>query len=77
MNNTQHYFPELLLLLVENVFTCSKSISLSGISAIKTGDPKLPSAYIRKLKSQSSAGPILGKNCKLPQRSNYTSEVQF
>ena len=70
MNNTQHYFPELLLLLVENVFTCSKSISLSGISAIKTGDPKLPSAYIRKLKSQFSAGPVLGRNCKLLQKAS-------
>ena len=46
-------FQSYCLLLVEKVFTLNKSISLSKISAIKIEDPKLPSTYERKLKSQS------------------------
>ena len=68
MNSTSHcsstvsdtIIQSYCLLSVEKVFTRSKSISLSGFSTIKTEHPKLPSAYKRKLKSQSSSSLFRG-----------------
>ena len=62
------------LLSMEKVFTCSKSIPLSGFSSIKTEYSKLLSAYKRKLKSQSSAGLI---SAKIPPSGSLVLENYF
>ena len=66
---------------MEKVFTLSKSISLSGNLAIKIEYPKLPLAYKRKPKSQSSVGPnyvldLPFSGHQPPQRGNIEGTYQ-
>ena len=58
MNSSRHFIPEVLFAFVEKSFHPSKSKLTFGISTVKIEDQMLPSAYIRKLKSQSSASPF-------------------